>query len=158
MDMGLVAIIAIVTLLVGVFIGFLISKATGHGGHSGNLKNQMDSLQERFTSYQSEVITHFNTTAALSNKISQDYQEMQAHLMHSVESLVTDTDLRTKLLAELKQETGTASLGYDTVEGSSSDLDNKVTAVLEDTMPKDYAPKVPGEVGTLAEEFGVKHK
>ena len=52
MDIGLVIIIAIVAVLFGLFLGFILSKATSKGENISNLQNQMDSLQERFTSYQ----------------------------------------------------------------------------------------------------------
>ncbi len=158
MDMGLVVIIAIVALFIGLFAGFLISKAMGGSETAGNLKNQMESLEERFTNYQSEVANHFNTTTNIAQKLSQDYQDMQAHLQHSVEALVTDTELRTKLLAELKTNEQKA-LDYS-VEGAEGNMEQ--TAPVEvasfNDIPRDYAPKAPGEPGTLTEEFAVKHK
>lgn len=155
MDMGLVVIIAIVAVLVGMFLGFILSKATSKGENTGNLKNQMDSLQERFASYQDEVINHFNTTATLSNKITQDYQEMQTHLAHSVEALVADEELRAKLLISIQAPV--KALDYTAQPlVAQSDVAPNPTAYSD--IPKDYAPKSPGELGTLAEEFGAKHR
>lgn len=150
MDIGLVVIIVIVALFVGILLGFLFSKATSKDS-SGNIKNQMDSLQERFNDYQSEVATHFNTTASLAQKISQDYQDMQAHLANSVETLIADEELRIRLLAEIKTDTAPA-LDY------SVEATVVTPATTHNEAPKDYAPKTPGEIGTLDEEFAVKHK
>lgn len=155
MDMGLVVIIAIVAVLVGMFLGFILSKATSKGDNTGNLKNQMDSLQERFTSYQDEVINHFNTTATLTNKITQDYQEMQKHLAHSVEALVTDEELRAKLLISIQAPV--KALDY-TPEPLVEQPATTATPTAYIDIPKDYAPKSPGELGTLAEEFGAKQR
>ncbi len=162
MEMGLVVIIAIVAFLVGVLGGFLVSKATAGSDRSGNLKNQMDSLQGRFTDYQAEVANHFNKTANIAQKFSQSYQEMQSHLQHSVETLVSDSELRSKLLSEIKINELKA-LDYSAegaeghVEQDVSEQEATTVSTYNDT-PRDYAPKVPGEVGTLAEEFSAKRK
>lgn len=157
MEMGLVVIIAIVAFLVGMFGGFLLSKATASGERSGNLKNQIESLEERFTDYQSEVANHFNKTANIAQKLSQDYQEMQAHLEHSVEALVADSELRARLISEIKANDQKA-LDYS-AEGAEEDNDiEAITVTSYNDTPRDYAPKAPGEPGTLTEEFAVKHK
>lgn len=157
--MGLVVIVAIVAFLVGILGGFLVSKATAGKDRSGNLKNQMDSLQGRFVDYQAEVANHFNKTASIAQKLSQNYQEMQSHLQHSVESLVSDSELRTKLLSEIKIESVKA---LDSSEEAQDDENNPVAeSTVVNTYnetPRDYAPKVPGELGTLAEEFSAKRK
>lgn len=155
MDMGLVVIIAIIVFFIGLLGGFLVSKITS-GSDSGNLKNQMDSLQERFTDYQKDVASHFNKTSTIAQKLSQNYQEMQAHLEHSVESLVTDSELRTKLLSEIKT-TEQKAIDYS-VEGAEEVPETEAVEVVTYNEPRDYAPKVPGQPGTLTEEFTVKHK
>ncbi len=152
MDIGLVIIIAIVAVLFGLFLGFILSKATSKGENISNLQNQMDSLQERFTSYQNEVANHFNTTATLANKITQDYQQLQAHLAHSVETLVANDDTRAKLLVAIK--TPLKALDY---APEASTPNSTTTPQSYSDTPKDYAPKVPGQIGTLAEKFGAKH-
>ena len=162
MDMGLIMVVAVVALLIGILIGFLVSKAAAGNDRSGNMKNQMTSLESRFKEYQAEVANHFDKTANLSQKLAQDYQEMQLHLAHSVESLVSDSDLRTKLLAEIqdKEAKKIELKDQDTVLA----LDKQELQVSKqaqghvESMPKDYAPKSPGDIGTLAEDFGIKRK
>lgn len=182
--MGLILIVAAVALLIGILIGFLVSKATAGCDRSGNMKNQMASLETRFKDYQTEVANHFDKTAGLSQKLAQDYQEMQAHLVHSVESLVSDSDLRTKLLAdmqytaakEIEAKAEETPLALDHVEQQITEQEvmpeeQKVKEETEqaaeqpaeqesivEAMPKDYAPKEPGDIGTLAEQFGAKRK
>ncbi|AWM81618.1 hypothetical protein DKL61_15435 [Gammaproteobacteria bacterium ESL0073] len=159
MEMGLVVIIAIVAFLVGVLGGFLVSKATAGRDSSGNLKNQMDSLQGRFSDYQTEVANHFNKTASIAQKFSQSYQEMQSHLQHSVETLVSDSELRSRLLSEIKMDELKA-LDYSAEGQVEQDIPEQETTAVNtyNDTPRDYAPKVPGEVGTLAEEFSAKRK
>lgn len=159
MDMGLVAIIAIVALLIGIFAGFLLSKATAGSDRSGNLKNQMDSLQGRFTDYQAEVANHFNKTAHITQRLSEDYKEMQSHLQHSVETLIADSELRSKLLSEINVG-NVKAIDYSAEGVAEEEVSTQEPAVVStyQGMPRDYAPKVPGEPGTLAEEFGAKRK
>lgn len=159
MDIGLVIIIAVVAFLIGILGGFLVSKITSGGDRSGNLKNQMDSLQGRFSDYQTEVANHFNKTSTIVQKFSQDYQEMQSHLQHSVETLIADNELRAKLLSEIKID------GLKAIDYSAEGVKDEEIAVQETVavntygdMPRDYAPKVPGEPGMLAEEFAAKRK
>lgn len=161
--MGLIMIVASVAWLIGIFIGFLVSKATSGKDHSGNIKNQMASLESRFKEYQTEVAEHFDKTANLSQKLVQDYQEMQSHLTHSVESLVSDSDLRAKLLTAMQNKpVEQIEAKADEVIIALDDSEQKVEQVAQqesiDVMPKDYAPKEPGDIGTLAEQFGVKRK
>lgn len=38
-------------------------------------QRQLDDIQERFDSYQNEVVTHFNSTATLVKKLTQSYHK-----------------------------------------------------------------------------------
>ena len=59
----------------------------------------MDDLQDRFDSYQREVVTHFNTTASLVKKLTQSYQDVQEHLSDGAQRLALDEQTRQRLLA-----------------------------------------------------------
>jgi uncharacterized membrane-anchored protein YhcB (DUF1043 family) len=48
-------------LVVGVAIGFLIARLLPNAAPS-RTQRQLDDIQERFDSYQNEVVTHFNST------------------------------------------------------------------------------------------------
>lgn len=60
-------------LVAGVAIGFLIARLLPNAAPN-KVQRQMDDLQDRFDSYQREVVTHFNTTASLVKKLTQSYQ------------------------------------------------------------------------------------
>jgi uncharacterized membrane-anchored protein YhcB (DUF1043 family) len=53
-----------ITLVAGIAIGFLIARLAPNAAPS-RTQRQLDEIQDRFDTYQSEVVTHFNTTANL---------------------------------------------------------------------------------------------
>lgn len=133
-----------IALLVGVVIGFLISRLAP-GAAPSRTQSQLDELQERFENYQNEVITHFNTTAALVRKLTQSYQDVQQHLSDGIDRLALDELTRQRLLAALDHENDRR----ERLQAPSAD--EPVQA------PRDYAPKPAGAPGTLDESFGLRN-
>src|SRR5690606_253480 len=117
-----------IALLVGVVIGFLISRLAP-GAAPSRTQSQLDELQERFENYQNEVITHFNTTAALVRKLTQSYQDVQQHLSDGIDRLALDELTRQRLLAALDHENDRR----ERLQAPSAD--EPVQA------PRDYPPK-----------------
>jgi uncharacterized membrane-anchored protein YhcB (DUF1043 family) len=71
-------------------------------------QRQLDDIQERFDSYQNEVVTHFNSTAMLVKKLTQSYQEVQDHLAEGANRLALDEQTRQRLLAALHADAAQA--------------------------------------------------
>ncbi|KHL70939.1 MULTISPECIES: YhcB family protein [Pseudomonas] len=140
----MVWLVPAIALLVGVVIGFLISRLAP-GAAPSRTQSQLDELQERFETYQSEVVTHFNTTAALVRKLTQSYQDVQEHLTEGIDRLALDEVTRQRLLSALHDQQKRERL-----QAPESDL-------LDSQAPKDYAPKPAGAPGTLDEHYGLKH-
>jgi uncharacterized membrane-anchored protein YhcB (DUF1043 family) len=133
-----------IALLAGLAIGFLIARQRLTGSSPHRTLQQLQELQERFDTYQNEVITHFNTTASLVSKLTQSYQDVQQHLSSGAENLALDELTRQRLLASL---------------GSSPALPaqrDRLTPPKSNEPPRDYAPKSADEPGTLDESFGLK--
>ena len=99
----MVWLVPALTLLAGIAIGFLIARLAP-GAAPSRTQSQLDELQERFDTYQSEVITHFNTTASLVKKLTQSYQDVQEHLSDGANRLALDELTRQRLLATLHAE------------------------------------------------------
>nr|WP_276583828.1 DUF1043 family protein [Pseudomonas sp. RIT-PI-AD] len=132
-------------LLAGLAIGFLFARLVPKAA-PGRTQRQLDDLQERFDSYQSEVVTHFNTTANLVKKLTQSYQDVQEHLSSGVDRLALDELTRQRLLAALHtEETGNG-------------VRERLTPPKDQEAPKDYAPKAPNAPGTLDKSYGLKGK
>ncbi|UUY08790.1 DUF1043 family protein [Pseudomonas sp. J452] len=131
-----------IALLAGIAIGFLVARLLPNAAPN-RTQRQLDDMQQRFDSYQSEVVTHFNTTASLVKKLTQSYQEVQEHLSEGANRLALDELTRQRLLAALQTDEG-------------SEKRERLTPPKNNEMPKDYAPKAPDAPGTLDETFGLK--
>ena len=77
-------------LIVGIVIGFIIARTVPSAAPS-RTQRDLDELKERFDSYQSEVVTHFNSTAALVKKLTQSYQDVQDHLTEGANRLALES-------------------------------------------------------------------
>ncbi len=132
-------LLPIVGIIVGAIIGYLLGRNTG----PASSHKEINELQERFDTYQSEVITHFNTTASLLQRLATTQQDIQEHLAEGANRLALDEQTRERLLGSLQ-------------EGGSHSHRERLSAPLFTEPPKDYAPKDADAPGTLHEEFGLK--
>ncbi|KFX68413.1 cytochrome D ubiquinol oxidase subunit III [Pseudomonas taeanensis MS-3] len=132
------------TLVAGVAIGFLIARLAPNAA-PGRTQRQLDDMQARFDAYQSEVVTHFNTTANLVKKLTQNYQDVQEHLSEGANRLALDELTRQRLLAALHADEGSVKR-------------ERISTPKNDEMPKDYAPKSADVPGMLDENYGLKSK
>ena len=139
----LVWLLPTIALIVGVAIGFFVARALPNAAPNGT-QRQLDDVQERFDRYQNEVVTHFNSTANLVQKLSQSYQDVQEHLAEGANRLATDDITRQRLLAALHP---------DALHPPRDRLTPPRTAA---EPPKDYAPKSPDSPGMLDEHYGLK--
>ncbi|MDM8351183.1 DUF1043 family protein [Pseudomonas sp. sp1636] len=133
-----------ITLVVGIAIGFLIARLAPNAA-PGRTQRQLDEIQERFDAYQSEVVTHFNTTANLVKKLTQSHQDVQQHLSEGANRLALDELTRQRLLATLHADDG-------------SEKRERLKSPAPQEMPKDYAPKSADVPGMLDESYGLKNK
>tara|TARA_R100001244_G_scaffold21048_10_gene22455 strand:+ start:16991 stop:17428 length:438 start_codon:yes stop_codon:yes gene_type:complete len=133
-----------ITLVAGIAIGFLIARLAPNAAPS-RTQRQLDEMQARFDTYQSEVVTHFNTTANLVKKLTQSYQEVQEHMSEGASRLALDELTRQRLLASLHTEDGLEKR-------------ERLTPPKNNEMPKDYAPKSADVPGMLDENYGLKNK
>ncbi|MGY3023651.1 uncharacterized membrane-anchored protein YhcB (DUF1043 family) [Pseudomonas lurida] len=99
----LVWLLPTLALVAGVAIGFLVARLLPNAAPN-RTQRQLDDIQERFDSYQNEVVTHFNSTATLVKKLTQSYQEVQDHLADGANRLALDDITRQRLLAALHSD------------------------------------------------------
>jgi len=138
----LVWLLPTIALVVGVVIGFAVARLLPNAAPNGT-QRQLDDVQERFDNYQNEVVTHFNSTANLVQKLSQSYQDVQEHLAEGANRLATDEQTRQRLLAALHPEANQIQR-------------DRLTPPRSTEAPKDYAPKSPNAPGMLDEHYGLK--
>ncbi|MDH0746320.1 DUF1043 family protein [Pseudomonas sp. GD03842] len=139
----LVWLLPTIALVAGVAIGFFVARALPNAAPNST-QRQLDDVQERFDTYQNEVVTHFNSTANLVKKLSQSYQDVQEHLAEGANRLATDDITRQRLLAALHP---------DALQPPRDRLTPPRTAA---EPPRDYAPKAPNTPGMLDEHYGLK--
>ena len=135
-------LLPVVTLVAGIAIGLLIARLVPSAA-PGRTQRQMDEMQERFDAYQSEVVSHFNTTASLVKKLTQSYQDVQEHLSDGANRLALDEITRQRLLAALHSDEG-------------PEKRERLTPPKNYEAPKDYAPKTADAPGMLDETYGLK--
>ncbi|WNW11712.1 DUF1043 family protein [Pseudomonas sp. DTU_2021_1001937_2_SI_NGA_ILE_001] len=138
----LVWLLPTLALVAGVVIGFLVARLLPNAAPNST-QRQLDDVQERFDTYQNEVVTHFNATASLIQKLSQQYHEVQEHLAEGANRLALDELTRQRLLAAMHPEAQHAPR-------------ERITPPHYTEAPKDYAPKAPNAPGMLDEHYGLK--
>lgn len=134
-------LLPIIGVVAGIVIGYLIARSSA----PNSTQRQVDELQERLDTYQSEVVTHFNTTASLLRKLTDSYRDMQDHLSEGADRLALDEQTRQRLLAALHSETPHTHR-------------ERLNSPAFTEPPKDYAPKDSDAPDTLSENFGLKSK
>jgi uncharacterized protein len=139
----LVWLLPTLALVAGVAIGFLVARLLPNAAPSST-QRQLDDIQERFDSYQNEVVTHFNSTATLVKKLTQSYQEVQDHLAEGANRLALDEQTRQRLLASLHSDAAVQAPR------------ERLTPLRNQEPPRDYAPKMPNSPGMLDEHYGLK--
>jgi uncharacterized membrane-anchored protein YhcB (DUF1043 family) len=141
----LVWLLPTLALIIGVAAGFLIARLVPKAVPNST-QRQLDNIQERFDSYQNEVVTHFNSTAVLVKKMTQSYQEVQDHLAEGANRLALDELTRQRLLAALHSDAAPQAHR------------ERLTPPRDTEVPRDYAPKAPNSPGMLDEEYGLKRR
>jgi uncharacterized membrane-anchored protein YhcB (DUF1043 family) len=139
----LVWLLPTLALVAGVAIGFLIARLLPNAVPNST-QRQLDDIQERFDSYQNEVVTHFNSTASLVKKLTQSYQEVQDHLSEGANRLALDEQTRQRLLAALQ------------ADATQTPRERLTPPKGIQEPPRDYAPKAPNSPGMLDEHYGLK--
>lgn len=133
-------IVAIGMLIAGGIIGLAIGRSTSPQSKATEvLKEELEQLKEEQRDYQHEVADHFTETAELVNNMNQSYKAVHEHLANSALKL-SNPDVSRQIL-----EAGT----------SQPALETQAMGELQE-QPKDWAPKNPGDKGTLSEDFGLE--
>lgn len=138
-------LIPTLTLVGGIIIGVILARIL-QASSPKSTQSQLSDLQERFDNYQNEVISNFSTTAELISKLTESYQNVQEHMLHSAERLAVDEQSREKLLACLTDGSVKERISAPSKSNKKEELPPE--------PPRDYAPKAEGEPGTLDEDFG----
>ena len=147
-------IIAVVALIVGTLIGYLLGRSGGNDNRQLELIEQLDETQRELAEYKEKVTTHFEETADLVSSLTDSYKAVHLHLAKSSVELCS-SDVATRTLEEAAQPRLTAEPEEAVVaDATATETSEESNGSME--APLDYAPKKPDEEGTLSETFGLK--
>lgn len=132
-------LVGVVVFCIGGLAGAIISRSLLPPQNQRGLEEQLDASRQELAQYQQHVAQHFAETSQLVNNLTQSYREVHQHLAQGATALTN---------AEISQKMLNAG---DTTGQEQED------ALAETTYepPRDWAPKRPGQTGTLSEEFGL---
>jgi uncharacterized membrane-anchored protein YhcB (DUF1043 family) len=132
--------IAVIVFCLGCLLGALVSRSFFPPEQQKQLEDSLQTSREELEQYQREVAQHFADTAKLVQNLTASYKDVHDHLAGGALKL-TNPEITQQVLAA-----GDKSIG---VEVNEELEDQHVEA------PKDWAPKTPGQAGTLSEDYGL---
>ncbi len=91
----MIFITALISLVVGVLIGFLVSAMFKKDNKEEQEK--LIALEEEFADYRTEVSDHFVETAAMVNQLTSSYKNVYDHLEKGAYKLVGEEELHKRL-------------------------------------------------------------
>lgn len=141
--------------IVGLIAGLILARLLQRSSPE-NTQNRLDDLQERFDNYQNEVVAHFSTTAELVNRLTENYQNVQEHLLQSADRLALDDSTRQRMLNSLIDQKALERPTPAAATPSPEEEQPAEDEAVNIEPPRDYASKQEGEVGTLDASFGHK--
>ncbi len=132
--------VSAIALCIGGLIGAVISRTLLPPELQKDLESRLQSSRDELDQYQQDVAQHFAETSKLVTNLTNSYKDVHDHLSKGAIQL-TNAEISKQIL-----EAGDSKLGIEA---------NDAIDELSFEPPKDWAPKTPGQAGTLSEEFGL---
>ena len=136
-------ITALVCTLGGCALGALLTRSSQPQQQSRDLEQRLQQAEDKLGDYQQEVSEHFAQTSELVNGLTQSYKDVHEYLANSALKL-TDPAISQRMLEAAK--------------GNLNEGDALVIDESNMEIPRDWAPKAPGQTGGLSEEYGLKEE
>lgn len=134
--------VSFIVLCIGALIGAVISRTLLPPELQKDLESELQASRNELAQYQQDVAKHFAETSMLVSNLTKAYKDVHDHLSSGAITL-TNAEISKKIL-----EAGEGTLS---IKQSGDAFDE---ANFE--PPRDWAPKKPGQAGTLSEEFGLR--
>lgn len=152
-----VLISAVVALIVGTVIGYLLGRSGGNDSRQLELIEQLDETQRELAEYKEKVTSHFEETADLVSNLTESYKAVHQHLATSSMELCSNEAATRTLEAAIQPRLNDESTENEAdvvAEATAEKTEQESASGME--APRDYAPKNPDEEGTLSETYGLK--
>ncbi|MFV8782257.1 YhcB family protein [Microbulbifer sp. SA54] len=130
-------LVGVLGLAAGALLAFLATRNRQNADRTQELELSLKEANTKLEDFQQQVNEHFDQTAQLVHNLTQSYREVHEYLANSAIRL-SNQDIGRQML-----EAGSGEL---------SDSHENLSVL----PPRDWAPKAPGEKGTLSEEFGLE--
>ncbi|MGB1238943.1 MAG: YhcB family protein [Pseudomonadales bacterium] len=138
-------LIAIVALIIGGVIGYLMAKSSSEGDSQ---ERRVQELQDEIKEYKASVASHFQQTASMINEMNESYKGVIHHLASGSQDLCDAGTAK-----EIESRLAPQQIEAKPVEAAPEQREPQREAV---EPPRDYAPKKENEEGALSENYGVK--
>ncbi len=139
-SLEILIMISAIALCIGGLVGAIISRTLLPPEMQKDLEQRLQASREELDLYQHDVAQHFADTSKLVANLTRSYKDVHDHLAKGAIEL-TNAEISKKII-----DAGDPQLGIEAKEAL-----NEVSF----EPPKDWAPKSPGQAGTLSEEFGL---
>ncbi|MFT5881309.1 MAG: uncharacterized membrane-anchored protein YhcB (DUF1043 family) [Moritella sp.] len=116
-----------ISLVVGVIVGFIIAKITRGEDQTGKFKGKLLAKEAELEQYKNEVIEHFNSTEKLLMKLSETYVSMQQHLAKDAKKLLDNVELK-----DIPFQAKKVIDPNTPVEGQPKDYSNSASGLLSE--------------------------
>ncbi|GDY26515.1 MULTISPECIES: YhcB family protein [unclassified Agarivorans] len=123
------AISSMIFLLIGVAIGFFLSRMASKpaGTNDASMKQELAQNKAELDSYKEQVQEHFSTSAQLLEDMAKQYQGIYEHMASQSKSLISDDVAQPQLFADYQEKL---------------EVDDSVES--NDAQPKDYSNEPSG--------------
>ncbi|MDF2182167.1 DUF1043 family protein [Neptuniibacter sp. CAU 1671] len=135
-------LMSLVALIIGGVIGFMLGRNSQPDNRQAALEEELEEAKQALENYREDVSQHFSKTANLFNNLTSSYKDVYQHLAGGAQQLCQSDEIVRSLEASLQPQLKHAEEQSDTTP----------------EPPRDYAPKSPGDEGTLSENYGVSDK
>ncbi|WP_246434535.1 YhcB family protein [Teredinibacter haidensis] len=139
-SLEILVMVSAIVFCVGGLLGAVISRTLMPPEQQKELEKSLQLTRQELNQYQQDVAQHFAETSKLVHNLTQSYKDVHEHLAKGAVQL-TNSEISRQIL-----EAGESTLGIE--------VGNSIEEV-QPQAPRDWAPKTPGQTGTLSEEYGL---
>ena len=139
-SLEILVMVSAIVFCIGGLLGAIISRTLLPPEQQKELEQSLQLTRQELNQYQQDVAQHFAETSKLVNNLTQNYKDVHEHLAKGAVQL-TNSEISRKIL-----EAGDETLGIESTEAIND---------LLAQPPRDWAPKTPGQTGTLSEDYGL---
>ncbi|WP_432456022.1 YhcB family protein [Agarivorans sp. QJM3NY_29] len=131
------AISSIIFLLIGVAIGFFLSRvASKPVVNDAKMKQEFENNKAELDSYKEQVQQHFSASAQLLEDMAKQYQGMYEHMASQSKALIGDEVAQPQLFADYQQKLALDDTVATETEAQPKDYSNEPSGLFTEAQRK----------------------